>query len=44
LAEAYRHYTGEEIVGAHDALVDTEACLAVFRGLAQAGVVELLGR
>ena len=44
LAEAYRHYTGEEIVGAHDALVDTEACLAVFRGLAQAGVVELRGR
>ena len=44
LAEAYRHYTGLEIDGAHDALVDTEACLAVFRGLVQGGVVELVGR
>ncbi len=41
LAEAYRHYTGLEIDGAHDALVDTEACLEVFRGLVQEGVVEL---
>lgn len=44
LAEAYRHYTGLEIEGAHDALVDTEACLEVFRGLVQEGVVELIGR
>jgi DNA polymerase-3 subunit epsilon len=43
LAEAYRHYTGDEIEGAHDALVDTEACLEVFRGLVQAGVVDLVG-
>ncbi len=43
LAEAYRHYTGLEIEGAHDALVDTEACLQVFRGLVQEGVVELIG-
>ena len=43
LAEAYRHYTGEEIEGAHDALVDTEACLAVYRGLVQEGIVELIG-
>ena len=43
LAEAYRHYTGEEVVGAHDALVDTEACLQVFRGLVQEGVVDLIG-
>ncbi len=43
LAEAYRHYTGEEIEGAHDALVDTEACLQIFRGLAHEGVVELIG-
>jgi DNA polymerase-3 subunit epsilon len=43
LAEAYRHYTGKEIEGAHDALVDTEACLQVFRGLAQSGEVELVG-
>jgi DNA polymerase-3 subunit epsilon len=43
LAEAYRHYTGQEIEGAHDALVDAEACLAVFRGLVQEGVIELIG-
>ena len=43
LAEAYRHYTGEEISGAHDALVDTEACLIVFRALVETGVVELVG-
>jgi DNA polymerase III epsilon subunit-like protein len=43
LAEAYLHYTGKELVGAHDALVDTEACLEIFRGLVQEGVVELSG-
>ena len=43
LAEAYLHYTGKTIEGAHDALVDTEACLEVFRGLVQEGVVELIG-
>ncbi|MAG32594.1 MAG: hypothetical protein CL908_17050 [Deltaproteobacteria bacterium] len=43
LAEAYKHYTGRELEGAHDALVDTEACLEVFRGLVQEGVVELVG-
>jgi DNA polymerase-3 subunit epsilon len=44
LAEAYRHYAGREIEGAHDALVDTEACLQVFRGLVQEGIVELVGQ
>jgi len=44
LAEAYKHYTGEELVGAHDALVDTEACLVVFQALVQEGIVELVGR
>lgn len=43
LAEAYLHYTGKTIEGAHDALVDTEACLEVFRGLVQEGIVELIG-
>ncbi len=43
LAEAYRHYTGKEIEGAHDALVDTEACAEIFRGLVQEGVVDLIG-
>ena len=44
LAEAYLHYTGRELEGAHDAFVDTEACLQIFRGLVQEGVVELVGR
>jgi DNA polymerase III epsilon subunit-like protein len=43
LAEAYRHYSGQEISGAHDALVDTEACLVIFRALVETGVVELVG-
>ena len=41
LAEAYRHFAGKELEGAHDALVDTEACLAVFRGLVDEGAVRL---
>jgi DNA polymerase-3 subunit epsilon len=43
LAEAYRHYMGLELEGAHDALVDSEACLEVFRALVSEGVVELIG-
>ena len=43
LAEAYLHYTGKTIEGAHDALVDTEACLEIFRGLVQEGVIDLVG-
>lgn len=41
LAEAFRHFTGDELEGAHDALVDTEACLKIFRGLVELGVVSL---
>ena len=41
LAEAYKHFTQRDLEGAHDALVDTEACLAVFRGLVGEGVVPL---
>ena len=41
LAEAYRHFTGSELEGAHDALVDTEACLSVFRALVELGVIVL---
>ena len=41
LAEAFQHFTGQELAGAHDALVDTEACLSVFRGLVKQGVIEL---
>ena len=39
LAEAYRHYTGLEIEGAHDALADTQACLTVYRALVSEGVL-----
>ncbi len=41
LAEAYRHYTGREIEGAHDALADAEACLTVYRALVSEGIVRL---
>jgi DNA polymerase-3 subunit epsilon len=41
LAEAYKHFTQCELEGAHDALVDSEACLAVFRGLVAQGAVTL---
>ncbi len=41
LAEAYRFFAEQELEGAHDALVDSEACLAVFRCLVERGVVAL---
>lgn len=41
LGEAYQHFSGEALVGAHDALVDTEACLRILRGLVDLGVVVL---
>lgn len=33
LSEAYKHFTGKELVGAHDAMVDVEACRTVFFAL-----------
>lgn len=30
LGEAYRHFTGKQLEGAHRAMVDVEACLAVY--------------
>lgn len=36
LSECIRHFFGEELVGAHDALVDVRACVRVFRHLSTA--------
>lgn len=33
LEEAYKHFTGVELEGAHDAMVDTKACMEVYWGL-----------
>ena len=30
LGEAYKHFTGNELVGAHSALADVQACMAVY--------------
>lgn len=30
LGEAYKHFTGNELVGAHSAMVDVQACMAVY--------------
>jgi DNA polymerase-3 subunit epsilon len=35
LAEAYKHFTGKELSGAHDAMVDVEACAAVYLAMNQ---------
>lgn len=39
LSECIQHFFGEELVGAHDALVDVRACVRVFRHLVAAPVV-----
>jgi DNA polymerase III epsilon subunit-like protein len=42
LAEAHSHFcNGESIEDAHDALVDSEACLRVLKGLVDSGAVNL---
>lgn len=33
LGEAYRHFIGHDLEGAHDALVDVRACMAVHRAI-----------
>jgi len=33
LAEAYHHFTGKRIEGAHDAMVDTRACMEIYFGM-----------
>lgn len=33
LTEAYKHFTGKELVGAHSAMVDVRGCLAVYRAI-----------
>lgn len=30
LAESYKHYTGKDLVGAHSALIDAQACAEVY--------------
>ncbi len=32
LGEAYHHFTGQELAGAHDAMVDVQACMTVYFG------------
>ena len=43
LQEAYSHFHPEEkpLENAHDAMVDAEACLSIFRGLVESGAVQL---
>jgi DNA polymerase-3 subunit epsilon len=36
LGEAYKHFTGEDMFGAHSALTDTQACLEVYWGILKA--------
>ena len=40
LEEVYRHFFGEEISGAHDALVDTRACARVYYHLVDNGLLQ----
>lgn len=40
LTEAYRHFTGQELVGAHSALADLRACIAVYWGCMDAAAGE----
>lgn len=44
LQQAFRHFTDCEMDGGHDAMVDAEACLTVFRNLVECGAVELKER
>lgn len=39
LGEAYKHFTGSELVGAHNALVDVQACMAVYFAIQDAAKV-----
>jgi DNA polymerase-3 subunit epsilon len=33
LSEAYKHFTGKDLVGAHSAMVDVKACIEVYFGV-----------
>lgn len=37
LSEAYKHFTGNDLEGAHDAMVDVNACIAVYFGIQDHG-------
>lgn len=41
LTEAYRHFFGEELTGAHDAMVDVRACSRIFRHHISSGIAVL---
>ena len=41
LEEAYRHFFGEELVGAHDAMNDVKATARVFKHLVESGVIKV---
>jgi len=44
LQKAFKHFTDGEMDGAHDAMVDAEACLIVFRNLVERGEAKLRER
>ena len=35
LGEAYQHFTGNALDGAHDAMVDVNACIAIYRAMTE---------
>jgi len=37
LANCYKHWCGKELIGAHDAMVDTRACMEIFFAMRKAG-------
>ncbi len=39
LADAYKHFTGKDLIDAHSAMADTQACLEVYRGAREGGAV-----
>lgn len=40
LGEAYKHFTGKELIGAHSAMVDVQACMSVYFSILDANNME----